>query len=287
MADKAARDARIEDHGDIAAGIDLARIDALDHPLAGTPADQLRIVEIGCKQTAVEIVVALHLRALAGDDADGAAEAAGHIGAGKSVRSNENHSAHAGRGAGSRRIGDACDIEGRLFHLERHVAHRIGGDFGRIEQVEIGVISRKVLFIREAGEGILGRDLCHGDCAFGQHLQIETRIGGNACNLVADEDTQREIVAFRGFGSLHLSEPDADGTGAGADDHRIRLVGARRLGQIDQFAGTRQKGGGIDLRGHVCKPFVCTPFIVHRPKHQGQRSDSPVDLPHSRPESAP
>lgn len=276
VTDETAGDARIEDDGDVAAGIDLARVDALDGALAGAAADQLRIVEIGGIEAAVEIVVALHLRALAGDDADRAAETAGHVAAGKTVGGDEHEATHARRCAGAGGVGDALDIERRLFHFERRFAQRVGRYIGRVIKFEVGIGFRQISLVRKAGERIFGRDPGHGDGALGKHLHVEARIGRDAGDLLADKDAKREIVALGSFRALDLAETDADGAGTGTNHDRIRLIRSRGLGEINQLAGTGKQFGGIDFRGHDCKPFILVPFIVHCQKHQGRLADSDV-----------
>ncbi|MNY06847.1 hypothetical protein D3C86_1396220 [compost metagenome] len=83
--DEAAGDAWIENHSDVAAGIDLARADTPHDFFTGAATNFFGRIQIGIIKAAVEIVVALHLRAFAGDDADGATETAAHIAAGKTV----------------------------------------------------------------------------------------------------------------------------------------------------------------------------------------------------------
>ncbi|MCY1246496.1 hypothetical protein D9M72_597340 [compost metagenome] len=107
MADEAARHARIEDDGDVLGRRHLARIEARDRTFARKAADLLGRPEITDIEAAVEIVVALHLRAFAGNRADGATETGRHVGAGETVRGNENQTAHAGRSAGTAGVGDA------------------------------------------------------------------------------------------------------------------------------------------------------------------------------------
>src|SRR6202041_1345737 len=59
--DEATRDARVEDHRNLA-GRHLARAEPLDRPLAGLPADLLGLAQIARIDRAGEIVVAFHRR---------------------------------------------------------------------------------------------------------------------------------------------------------------------------------------------------------------------------------
>ncbi len=74
MSDEAACDARIENHRNVLLRRDAAGIDAGRRPLAGDAADILGSAELIEIEAAVEIIVALHFGAFAGDRADGAAE---------------------------------------------------------------------------------------------------------------------------------------------------------------------------------------------------------------------
>ncbi len=102
-------------------------------------------------EAAVEIVVALHLRAFAGDDADGAAEAAGTVGAEKPWGVDEHQPARAGRSARATGIGDTLDRKRRIFRGERRIGQRFRRDLGRIEKLEIAdVLASRASSARQA-----------------------------------------------------------------------------------------------------------------------------------------
>ncbi len=139
MADKPARDPRIEDDRQVLRRRNLARIYPRNGAFAGRPADLSGIVEIGVKQAAVEIVIAFHLRALAGDGADGTAEAGAHVAAGKAMRCDQHHSAHACGSAGAGGIGDARNRECRGLGGKCRFGQVFGRYVYRVKKIEIGV----------------------------------------------------------------------------------------------------------------------------------------------------
>ena len=234
---EAARNARVEHNREIGGRRDLPRVQAADRPLGGAAADFFRAIELGEIETAVEVVVTLHLGALAGDDADRAGETRAGIAAGKAVRGDKHEATHAGRSTGAERIADTVYRTGHFFHGERAFAQLVARHFRIVEELKIRDVAGKIALVGETGEGIFGGDLGHGNRTLGKRREVEAGIGRNARHLAADEDAERKVVALGRFGRLDLAETDADALGAGAHDHRISLVGTRLYGEIDKLFG--------------------------------------------------
>src|SRR5690606_15884243 len=90
VAGDAARHARVINDGDVFRRRHLARVDPAHGSFARFAADVLRLAQFREIEAGIEVVVALHLRAFAGNDADGTPEAAGAVGAGEAVRGGEH-----------------------------------------------------------------------------------------------------------------------------------------------------------------------------------------------------
>ncbi|OWK24998.1 hypothetical protein AJ87_15605 [Rhizobium yanglingense] len=163
----------------------------------------------------------------------------------EAVRGDENQPPETSGGSAPGRVGDALDLKCRGLSRKRCLAQHVGGNFRRVEKLKIGIGLRKPLLVGKAREGIFRRDFCHRDSAFGERLQVEAGIGGNARDLPANEDAQGEIVALRRFRAFDLAEADADGLRARAHDNRIGGIGAGLPGKIDQLACTGKKCRGI------------------------------------------
>ena len=167
MADEPASDPLIE-HDRHLFGCNLVRIEPLDRALARAAADPLGTIEIGGMQRRGEVIVALHRSALARDRRHREAMVRGQIGAPKAAARRQHHPADAGGGRGALRLGDALHGEaGRFRTLGARFERGDRGQFW-INEIEIGKIARQFVRVSETREGVLGRDLGHGDCTLGE-----------------------------------------------------------------------------------------------------------------------
>src|SRR6516165_3909736 len=114
MRDKAAGDAWVE-HNRTAAGRHLLGPEAFDRTLAGALADFGRVAQIGGKNRARKIIVALHAVARPADHTGADAVARTRIGADKAVRCGECYARSAPAGFRTLGIGNARDRECRFF----------------------------------------------------------------------------------------------------------------------------------------------------------------------------
>ena len=80
----------------------------------------------------------------------------------------------------------------------------------------------------EAGEGVLGDDLGHGDGAFGQGGEAGGVHGGGGDDggALADEHAQAQVAALGAFEVLGFSLAGGDGERGAGDQHGVRGVGS-------------------------------------------------------------
>ena len=210
----------------------LARVEPADGVLARLRADRGRIVEI-CEPDGRRVfVVAFHLRAFAGDDADADGKARALPRAVEAVTRGEVHRRFAEADLGAFGIGDAGHGARRILAGTGHVDHPFGARLGGVEFFEVGDLCRQLVRIGKPGVGVFGHGAGHGDGALEQFIQrlarqIRRRDDGLA---FADQHAEPEVEAFRTFQILGLSEPARQARRRAFDQQGVRGVGAPGLG---------------------------------------------------------
>ncbi len=199
---------------------------------------------------AVALVVALHRRAFAGNDADMPRPKRGcHIGAGEAVRGDEHQAAHRRGRAGAAELVTPAHGKRRRFHLERRIRS------ARADETSVGSSSAEIGVGRGRGRHRRPgrrRDLPARPWPWPRRarpawLQVEARIGRNAGDALADEDAQREIVALGGLVAFDLAEAHGDGAGARRTTTASAAVGARLAGAGRSSSAARSRRlSGID-----------------------------------------
>jgi hypothetical protein len=272
--DQAAGGPRVKHHSDVGTGLDLTRVHTCGGTLSGALADRLGFIKIGKEYAAVEIIVALHLHAFAGNDADRAGKAGPFIGAGEAVRGRQHHAEQAGSGARTDRAGNTRHRQRCRFGGRRSLDQAFRGRFGGVVQFKVGPGFGQHLCVGKAGMRIFGRHPrhCHRtlrQCAFiGSLARVDRR------HLLADKNPQAEIIRFGRLGILDLAIAHGSRARAAANHQRIRLVGTSRPGSPDETLSRRQQAFRLLCITHVFWPFAWLSCIVATVKHQARLGSS-------------
>ncbi len=235
MADQAAGNARVEDHGH-AAGRGLARAQAAQRPLRRLAADLGRVLQVGAVDLGGELVVALHLQALARQHRDAQRVARHGVAAGEAVRGRERDARVRPAGLGALRIGDPGKRPRGVFASRGAFDQGLGRRFDVVADVQLRRRLGQLVRVGQAAVRILRHRARHGQRAFHQLVERGRRgVRGRDDRLApADEDPEAEVVAFLPLEALQLAKALGMGERDGMRVQRVGRVRACGLGLRDQ-----------------------------------------------------
>ncbi len=206
----------------------LARVEARHSAFAGAASHRFGAFEVARMAGTGAVIVALHARALAGQNGDTDAAAGAGITAEKSFGGGQRNRAAAVAGAAALRIGHALDGHGRGFDRPRPFDQQIGRGLVRIFQVERRIVARQQLGRGQPGIAVFRRQPGH---RHGPVRQFGQRLGRVVCgrdegHARADEDAQAQVGAFRAFDVFQISQPVGDARRSALHQKGIGRVGA-------------------------------------------------------------